>query len=116
MFGTIIGAIIVGAIIGGLARLILPGRQGISVPVTIILGILGSLIASWLVYQGSATTTRTGASSSSPSSRASWSLPGSSSATARSSDASRSTDGHALFARPAGRLPSGSRPVGRERP
>lgn len=51
MFGTIIGAIIVGAIIGGLARLILPGRQGISVPVTIILGILGSLIASWLVYQ-----------------------------------------------------------------
>lgn len=51
MIGTIIGAIIVGAIIGGLARLILPGRQGISVPVTIILGILGSLIATWLVYK-----------------------------------------------------------------
>lgn len=51
MIGTIIGAIIAGAIIGGLARLILPGRQGISLPVTIILGILGSLIASWLVYK-----------------------------------------------------------------
>ena len=51
MIGTIIGAIIVGAIIGALARLVLPGRQSISVLVTVILGILGSLIASWLVYQ-----------------------------------------------------------------
>jgi uncharacterized membrane protein YeaQ/YmgE (transglycosylase-associated protein family) len=51
MIGTIIGAIIVGAIIGALARLVLPGRQSVSVVVTVILGILGSLIASWLVYQ-----------------------------------------------------------------
>ena len=51
MIGTIIGAIIVGAIIGALARLVLPGKQNISVLVTIILGILGSLIGSWLVYQ-----------------------------------------------------------------
>ncbi len=51
MIGTIIGAIIVGAIIGALARLVLPGRQSISTLVTVILGILGSLIASWLVYQ-----------------------------------------------------------------
>lgn len=51
MIGTIIGAIIVGAIIGALARLVLPGRQNISTVVTVILGILGSLIASWLVYQ-----------------------------------------------------------------
>ena len=51
MIGTIIGAIIVGAIIGALARLVLPGKQSISVVVTVILGILGSLIASWLVYQ-----------------------------------------------------------------
>ena len=50
MIGTIIGAIIVGAIIGALARLVLPGKQNISVLITIILGILGSLIASWLVY------------------------------------------------------------------
>ncbi|MFW5472199.1 GlsB/YeaQ/YmgE family stress response membrane protein [Knoellia sp. CPCC 206450] len=51
MIGTIIGAIIVGAIIGALARLVLPGRQSVSVVVTVILGILGSLIGSWLVYQ-----------------------------------------------------------------
>ena len=51
MVGTIIGAIIVGLIIGALARLVLPGKQNISVLVTIVLGILGSLIGSWLVYQ-----------------------------------------------------------------
>ncbi|MGE9809093.1 MULTISPECIES: GlsB/YeaQ/YmgE family stress response membrane protein [unclassified Janibacter] len=51
MISTIIGAIIVGAIIGALARLVLPGKQSISLAVTIILGILGSLIGSWLVYQ-----------------------------------------------------------------
>jgi hypothetical protein len=32
VIGTIIGAIIGGAIIGGLARLALPGKQGISLP------------------------------------------------------------------------------------
>ena len=51
MIGTIIGAIIVGAIIGALARLVLPGKQSIFLVVTVILGILGSLIGSWLVYQ-----------------------------------------------------------------
>jgi len=51
VIGTIIGAIVVGLIIGALARLVLPGRQNISVLVTIILGILGSLIGSWVVYQ-----------------------------------------------------------------
>ncbi len=51
VFGTIIGAIVVGLIIGALARLVLPGRQNVSILVTIILGILGSLIGSWVVYQ-----------------------------------------------------------------
>jgi uncharacterized membrane protein YeaQ/YmgE (transglycosylase-associated protein family) len=51
MIGTIIGAVIAGLIIGALARLVLPGKQDISVLLTIILGILGSLIGSWLVYQ-----------------------------------------------------------------
>jgi uncharacterized membrane protein YeaQ/YmgE (transglycosylase-associated protein family) len=51
VIGTIIGAIIAGLIIGALARLVLPGRQNISILVTIILGILGSLIGSWVVYQ-----------------------------------------------------------------
>ena len=51
MIGTIIGAIIAGLVIGALARLVLPGKQNISVLVTIVLGILGSLIGSWLVYK-----------------------------------------------------------------
>lgn len=51
MISTIIGAIIGGLIIGALARLVLPGRQNISILMTIILGILGSLIGSWLTYQ-----------------------------------------------------------------
>jgi uncharacterized membrane protein YeaQ/YmgE (transglycosylase-associated protein family) len=51
MIGTIISAIVVGAIVGALARLIMPGRQGIGVIMTIVLGILGSLIGSWVTYQ-----------------------------------------------------------------
>lgn len=51
MLLTILGAIALGAVIGGLARLILPGRQSISLLVTVILGVLGSLVGSWVVYQ-----------------------------------------------------------------
>ena len=51
MIGTIIGAIIVGLIVGALARLIMPGKQSIGVIMTIVLGILGSLIGSWVTYQ-----------------------------------------------------------------
>lgn len=51
MIGTIISAIVVGLIIGALARLIMPGKQNIGVIMTIVLGILGSLIGSWLTYQ-----------------------------------------------------------------
>lgn len=46
--GTIIGTIIFGAIVGALARLVLPGKQNISVLVTVVLGILGALIGYWL--------------------------------------------------------------------
>lgn len=52
MISTIISAIVVGAIIGALARLILPGKQKISIVVTIIVGIvaalIGTVIAGWL--------------------------------------------------------------------
>lgn len=44
---TIIVTVFFGAIIGALARLILPGKQNISTLVTVILGILGALIGSW---------------------------------------------------------------------
>ncbi|MBD8059565.1 GlsB/YeaQ/YmgE family stress response membrane protein [Cellulomonas sp. JH27-2] len=44
----IISAIIIGAVIGVLARIILPGRQRISVLVTIIVGIVAALLGTWL--------------------------------------------------------------------
>lgn len=52
MLGTILWGIIGGAIVGMLARLILPGRQNISMLMTVIVGILaatlGGIIATWL--------------------------------------------------------------------
>ena len=43
MILDILGLIIFGAVIGMLARLVLPGKQNISAIVTVILGILGAL-------------------------------------------------------------------------
>ena len=51
MIGTILSAIVVGAIVGALARLLMPGKQSIGVIMTIVLGIIGSLIGSWVTYQ-----------------------------------------------------------------
>jgi uncharacterized membrane protein YeaQ/YmgE (transglycosylase-associated protein family) len=51
MIGTIISALIVGLIVGALARLVMPGKQNIGVIMTIVLGALGSLIGSWLTYK-----------------------------------------------------------------
>ncbi|KUI32847.1 transglycosylase [Mycobacterium sp. IS-1496] len=51
MIGTILGALIVGLIVGALARLIMPGKQNIGVIMTIVLGALGSFLGSWLTYQ-----------------------------------------------------------------
>ncbi len=52
MLGLIISAIVVGLIIGALGRLVLPGRQNISIWLTIAIGVaaalIGSLIASAL--------------------------------------------------------------------
>jgi uncharacterized membrane protein YeaQ/YmgE (transglycosylase-associated protein family) len=45
---VLISAALVGAIIGGLARLVLPGRQEIGVFSTVVLGWIGSLIGSLL--------------------------------------------------------------------
>ncbi len=44
MVTAIISAIIVGAIVGALARLVLPGRQNISIVMTILVGIVAALI------------------------------------------------------------------------
>ncbi|MFN8032532.1 MAG: GlsB/YeaQ/YmgE family stress response membrane protein [Mycobacterium sp.] len=48
---TILWTIIVGAVIGALARLVMPGRQPVGVIVTILLGIVGSFLGSWVTTQ-----------------------------------------------------------------
>ena len=50
MLGLIITMIIVGLIAGALARLIVPGRQDMSVLTTIVLGIVGSFVGGFLGY------------------------------------------------------------------
>lgn len=49
MLGYIIGAIIAGAIVGALGRLILPGKQNISLVTTIVIGIVASFIGGLLL-------------------------------------------------------------------
>ena len=44
----IIAAIVIGAIIGGLARLILPGKQNIPIWLTIVVGIVAAVIGTFL--------------------------------------------------------------------
>ncbi len=46
---SIIGWIIFGAIVGALARLIMPGRDPMGFLMTIILGIAGSMIGGFLI-------------------------------------------------------------------
>ena len=45
---AIIGTIIFGAVIGLLARVVLPGRQAVSALATVVIGIAGALIGYWL--------------------------------------------------------------------
>ncbi|WP_456824556.1 GlsB/YeaQ/YmgE family stress response membrane protein [Cellulomonas sp. P5_E12] len=44
----IISAIVIGAIIGVLGRLVVRGKQNISILVTIIVGIVAALLGTWL--------------------------------------------------------------------
>jgi uncharacterized membrane protein YeaQ/YmgE (transglycosylase-associated protein family) len=53
----IIGTIIFGAIVGILARVVMPGRQGYGWIVTILLGIAGALIGYWVWGQVGGTDT-----------------------------------------------------------
>lgn len=47
----IISALLVGLVIGALARLILPGRQPIGLLVTILVGIVAALVGTWVTNQ-----------------------------------------------------------------
>ncbi|MCW2515670.1 MAG: transglycosylase [Mycobacterium sp.] len=51
MIGTIIGAIVIGLIVGALARLVMPGKQNIGMIMTIVLGALGSFLGTWVAYK-----------------------------------------------------------------
>ncbi|MER6509189.1 GlsB/YeaQ/YmgE family stress response membrane protein [Nonomuraea sp. NPDC048881] len=44
MIGAIVSAVVIGAIVGALARLIVPGRQNMSIGLTLIVGIVAALI------------------------------------------------------------------------
>lgn len=46
--GTILGWIVAGLIVGALARLVMPGRQNMSIPMTIVLGIVGALVGGFI--------------------------------------------------------------------
>ena len=46
----ILGLIVVGAIIGVLARLIVPGKQRIGMLVTVVLGIVGAIIGGLIAH------------------------------------------------------------------
>ena len=48
MIGSIVLAIVVGALIGLVARLVMPGKQDIGMIMTVALGALGGLIGSWV--------------------------------------------------------------------
>jgi len=50
MLGLILSIIIVGLIAGAVARLVVPGRQAKSIPMTILLGIVGSFVGGLLGY------------------------------------------------------------------
>ena len=57
ILGLIITLLIVGLIAGALARLLVPGKDPMSVPATIIMGMLGQLIAGlifWAIFNAAA--------------------------------------------------------------
>ncbi|MBT1634898.1 GlsB/YeaQ/YmgE family stress response membrane protein [Clavibacter tessellarius] len=50
MLGLIISLIVVGLIAGFIARAVVPGRQNLSIPMTILLGIIGSFVGGFLGF------------------------------------------------------------------
>lgn len=50
MLGLIVSIIIIGLIAGALARLLVPGKQNMSILMTIVIGIVGSFVGGFLGY------------------------------------------------------------------
>lgn len=50
MIGLIVSIVVVGLFAGALARLLVPGRQNLSIAMTIVLGVVGSFVGGFLGY------------------------------------------------------------------
>lgn len=50
MIGLIITVLVIGLIAGALARLLVPGKQNLSIPMTILLGVVGSFVGGFVGY------------------------------------------------------------------
>ena len=50
MLGLIITVIVVGLLAGALARLLVPGKQSMSIVTTLVLGVVGSFVGGFLGY------------------------------------------------------------------
>jgi len=50
MLGLIVTIVTVGLVAGALARLLVPGKQHLSIAMTIVLGVIGSLVGGFLGY------------------------------------------------------------------
>jgi uncharacterized membrane protein YeaQ/YmgE (transglycosylase-associated protein family) len=50
MIGLIISLLVIGLIAGALARLLVPGKQNLSIPMTILIGVVGSFVGGFLGY------------------------------------------------------------------
>ena len=50
MLGLIVSLIIIGLIAGAVARLLVPGKQNLSIGMTIVIGIIGSFVGGFLGY------------------------------------------------------------------
>jgi uncharacterized membrane protein YeaQ/YmgE (transglycosylase-associated protein family) len=50
VLGLIVWLLIIGLIAGALARLLVPGKQHMSIPMTILIGMIGSFVGGFLGY------------------------------------------------------------------
>jgi uncharacterized membrane protein YeaQ/YmgE (transglycosylase-associated protein family) len=50
MIGLIVSMLVIGLLAGALARLLVPGKQNLSVPMTIVLGVVGSFVGGFLGF------------------------------------------------------------------
>ena len=48
MIGFILGLLIIGLIAGAIARLLVPGKQEMSIPMTMLIGVIGSFVGGFL--------------------------------------------------------------------